>query len=172
MELLGISGYDIIDDAAISGGDILDIIGILKTPLDLERRDSGEDHLLDMLRGVEIAQREEITVAHQDLPPTISEGIRETTHLRALTAIGRTAHSHAAGAASTGIADTESAMDETLYRHRHFLRHLSNLLDRELTRQDNLRKTDILKETGLLRRTSVALRAGMQSDGWDIESQK
>ena len=61
-------------------------------------------------------------------------------------------------------------MDERLHGHIHCLGYLLYLRQGEFACEYELAEADILQETGLFGRADVALGAGMELYGWQIEA--
>ena len=71
--------------------------------------------------------------------------------------------------AQAAVADAKRAMYEEFQGDRGVLGNSPDLLEREFSRQDNLRKTHILEKPSLFRGADVGLRAGVELDRRQVE---
>jgi hypothetical protein len=98
--------------------------------------------------------------------------IRQPAGLAAIAAIGTAPGMRVADVALAAVGDAQRAVDEEFQRGAGLRPDRRDLLQRQFTRQHQLRQADILQKACLLRRADVGLRAGVQLDRRQVEFQQ
>ena len=158
-----------VEGLTIVGDHIFDIGHVLETSLDLERGDTGGHHLLQAIVLRHVTQREQVLASKQDSSPAVNQIIGQAAQLCTLATVGTASLEHLADGTTATIAHAQGSVRKRLERHRGHLPDCGNLIQRELTCHDQLRETQRLEKTGFVGCAQVALRAGMQRDGRQVQ---
>lgn len=95
----------------------------------------------------------------------VFQGIRQTAGLRAVAAVGAAARLRVGNITLTGIGDAQRAVDKEFNRRVCRLVNIADLIQVQLTRQNDLRKADVREKLRLLYRADITLGTGMQFNG-------
>lgn len=98
--------------------------------------------------------------------------VGEAAWLGALTAIGGATSAEETHVALATIRYAQRTMDESLKADGCLSGNVGNLLDRQLASQNHLGETHLLPKEHLVGGTVVALRGGVELDGWHIASKE
>ena len=101
----------------------------------------------------------------------VFQGIRQTTCLRAVAAVGAAPRLGVGNIALTRIGDAQRAVDKEFNGCVGRLVNIADLVQVQLTRQHDLGKTHVRKKLRLLYRADIALGTGMQFNGGNIQLQ-
>ena len=154
---------DGVERLAIGRSDILHVGGILQATLNLERRRTGIDELLQVTAQVHILQREQVTLVFQFTAIGIDEVELHAAELRAGTAVSGTAEAVFGGVAQAAIADAQRAMNEDFeFDIGHSLVDGSNLVGREFAGKDHTAKAHVAQPAHFFNCAVVGLRGGVE----------
>ena len=112
----GFLALQLVDGAAIGTHDRMHIVGTLKTPLDLERRETRRPHLVQALYGPKVlgAKRPAGTTLDQVVPLSVNQLVGKPAGLCARPTVCRAAATKRAHLAHARIAEAERAMAKAL----------------------------------------------------------
>jgi len=104
----------------------------------------------------------------------VLQGVGQAAGLGAVAPVGAAAGLGVADVALAREGDAERAVDEVLDHHivRQRRMHGGDFLEAEFARQHDLREARVGEEARLGRRADVALRRGVQVNGWQVEFQQ
>ena len=165
---VGTSGENLVEPLAVEESYIAYIVGILQSPLDLERRDASINKLLEIVGLVVIAEREGVGVAEEQGTVGSRDIIGEAAWLRTLAAVGGSTSAEETHVALAAIRDAQRTMDESLKADGCLAGNVGNLLDRQLASQNHLGETHLLPKEHLVGGTVVALSGSVELDGRHI----
>ena len=134
---------DFIQLLTIIGRHILHVVGVFQPAFDLKARDARVDEFLQMRAVVEVFQTQQMTVLYQDLAILVEQVPRQATGLGTGATVGAAVADILAQIALSAMADTEGAVHEKLQWHGGLLTNLTDLLQAQLTAQDNLFETKL-----------------------------
>ena len=112
---------------------------------------------------------QQMAVPDEDVALGVEQVVRQAARLGAGATVGATVADVLTEIALSAMADAEGAVNKKLQRYGGLLSDGTYFLQTQLTTQNNLAKTKALKKLHLLHGKVVALRAGMQRDGRQVE---
>ena len=118
---------------------------------------------------VEVFQAEEMPIFNQHVAVGVEEVVGQTAGLGTSATVGAAVADKLTQIAPPAVADTQGAVDEKLQRHGGLLPDFTDLLEAQFTTEDDLTKSQTFKLLHLLNGEVVALRAGMERNGRQVE---
>ena len=97
---------------AVVGGDVFHIAEVFQASFYLERRDAGRYHVLKLLAGVEVAERQQVFFLDEQAAIAVVEVVGAAAGLRAASAVAAAVVEVLAHIALAAVADAEGAVDE------------------------------------------------------------
>ncbi|SSW86587.1 Uncharacterised protein [Klebsiella pneumoniae] len=152
-------------------GDILHVAHIFIAPFNLEGTHARVDQRAQVGGLVVILHREQVFFKCHHAALVVFQGIRQTAGLRAVAAVGAAARLRVGNIALAGIGHAQRAVDEEFNRRVCRLVNIADLIQVQLARQNDLRKTDVGEELRLLYRADITLGTGVQFNGRNIQLQ-
>ncbi len=162
---------DGIQHLAIVRGDVLHIAHVLVTPFNLEGAHACVDKRTEVGGLIVVLHGKQVFFERHDAALIVFQGIRQTTGLRAIAAVSTAACLRMGDVALSGIGHTQRTVDKELNGRVGRLVYIADLVQVQLTRQHNLRKTHVGKKLRLFHGTDIALGTGMQFNWRDIQLQ-
>ena len=152
-------------------GDILHVAHIFITPFNLEGTDARINQRAQVGGLIVILHGEEVFFERHYAALIVFQGIRQTAGLRTVATVGATARLGVGNVALTGIGHAQRAVDKELDRRVCRLVDITDLIQVQLTGQNDLRKADVGEELRLLHRADITLGTGVQFNRRNIQLQ-
>ena len=109
---------------------------------------------------------------NKNSPFAVNEVVGQAAQLGALASVGATSLQHLADGATAAVTHAQRPMDKRLERHSSHLANCGDFVQCQFARHNQLGEPEALKETGFFRGAQVALGAGMQGNGWQVQAQQ
>ena len=165
----------IVDDGiqhlAIMRGDIFHIAHVFVTPFNFEGANPGVDQRAEVRRLIVIFHRQEVFFERHHAALIVFQGIRQTAGLRAIAPVSAAPRLGVGNIALTGIGHAQRAVNKEFNRRVGCLVDIADLIEVQLARQNNLRKSDVREKLRLLNGADIALGAGVKLNRRDIQFQ-
>ena len=153
-----------VEQATVIGGEVAHVCLVLQTAFYLERAYACINHEFNLLRGVKVAQREQVFIAAQQFPLGVVEVVLRAAWLCAASAVAATVGKILTQVALAAERDAEGSMYERLQLYRCRLPNLPHTLQRGLTGKYDSLKSHLLQKSHLFGCVIMRLRTGVQCD--------
>ena len=164
--LVGMTPYERIEALAIGRHHVLDVAHILQPAFYLERGGTCSNQFFQMVRQVQVLQRQQVTLVLQLTAVGIDEVELHAAELGTLATVGRATETVLGNIAQATVADTQGSVDKDLQLDvGNLLVNLGYLPGRQFTSQHDTAKTAVAQPAHLLGRAVVRLCRGMENYG-------
>ena len=169
---LGLPLHDAVQELAVVGGGVFDVVHVLQTAFDFEGGDAGVDHGAEMVGGGEVAEREEVLVFAQEVAVGVVEVVGGAAGLRTAAAVAAAVVEVLAEVALAAVADAEGPLDKGFQLDGGVAAYVLHLLEGGLAGQDDAAEADTLQKLDARQVGVVGLGAGMELDGRQVAFQQ
>ena len=119
-----------------------------------------------------VAQRQQVLALDNHASFAVHQVVWQSAQLGTLAPVGTASLEHLADGAPSAVAHAQRPVDKCLERHSGHAADGGNLVKCQFAGHDQLGESQCFKELCLFGRAQVTLRAGMQRDGRQVESQQ
>ena len=118
---------------------------------------------------VEVFKAKQMPIFDKHFPVCVEQVPRQAARLGTSTTIGTTVADMLAQIALPAVADAQRAMDEKFQRNGGFFANFMDLLQTQLTTQNDLAKAQVFKQLHFFHGQVVALGAGVEGNGGQVK---